>query len=65
MELGSGAGLVGVCLARATCSTIVLTDGNIQALENCTKNLAHNAIDFTYHSFKEDVSVTPGLVRTI
>jgi predicted nicotinamide N-methyase len=44
LELGCGAGLVGVALHRAGASQVVCTDGNLQTLDNCRANLELNAV---------------------
>lgn len=45
VELGCGAGLVGVCLRRAGAQPVLLTDGNEAALANCSRNLKQNGAD--------------------
>ncbi len=42
MELGAGAGIVGVALARVGAGQVVCTDGDAQALDNCVHNLTNN-----------------------
>ncbi|KAM3343968.1 protein-lysine N-methyltransferase EEF2KMT isoform X1 [Capsicum galapagoense] len=42
LEVGSGVGLVGVCLAQANCSKVTLTDGNLSTLSNMKLNLELN-----------------------
>eukprot|EP00897_Mesotaenium_endlicherianum_P000895 jgi/Mesen1/10806/ME000092S10290 len=42
LELGSGSGLVGACLARLCPKKVVLTDGNLEALHNLSHNLTIN-----------------------
>ncbi|GMH44891.1 hypothetical protein BSKO_12848 [Bryopsis sp. KO-2023] len=61
VELGSGAGLVGICLDRVGCSTSVLTDGNIEALQNCRTNLDLNGVRNGWHETKEGLELQPDL----
>lgn len=42
LELGCGAGVVGVALSRACAAVVQLTDGNAAAVGNCKHNLAIN-----------------------
>ena len=42
LELGCGAGVVGVALFRVGTAVLHLTDGNAAAVENCRHNLAIN-----------------------
>ena len=42
LELGCGAGLLGVILHRADAAAVCLTDGDAQALHNCRHNLHIN-----------------------
>ncbi|XP_039114824.1 putative uncharacterized protein DDB_G0277003 isoform X1 [Dioscorea cayenensis subsp. rotundata] len=42
LEVGSGVGLVGVCLAYAGASKVVLTDGDVSTLANMEHNLELN-----------------------
>ena len=42
LELGCGSGLVGICLHRVGATQITLTDGNVQTLGNCQRNLDIN-----------------------
>ncbi|XP_024519203.1 protein-lysine N-methyltransferase EEF2KMT isoform X3 [Selaginella moellendorffii] len=44
LELGSGAGLVGVCLARQQPFELVLTDGDLSTFANLRHNLEINGI---------------------
>ncbi len=43
-ELGSGAGLLGICLHRMGVQSLLLTDGDAQSLSNCRHNLSLNRI---------------------
>lgn len=45
IELGCGTGMVGVALARAGASPLLLTDGNAEAVGNCRRNLALNGVE--------------------
>lgn len=45
IELGCGTGVVGVALARAGASPLLLTDGNAEAVANCCRNLALNGVE--------------------
>ncbi|CAD7695028.1 unnamed protein product [Ostreobium quekettii] len=47
LELGSGTGLVAVCLARVGARLAILTDGQQKAVENCRHNLNLNGIKHT------------------
>ncbi|KAG2425236.1 hypothetical protein HXX76_013821 [Chlamydomonas incerta] len=42
LELGAGAGLVGVALARAGARLVAATDGSAEAVSNCAANLRLN-----------------------
>lgn len=42
MELGCGAGVVGVALSFVCAAVVQLTDGNAAAVHNCKQNLAIN-----------------------
>lgn len=42
LELGCGAGVVGVALRRTGAASVTLTDGNDAAVENCKHNLDIN-----------------------
>lgn len=44
MELGAGAGLVGVCLHRVGAGSVLLTDRDAQTLRNCRRNLEENGV---------------------
>lgn len=55
---------MGVCLARAACSSVILTDGDSETLENCIKNLSVNGIEFSYHPSRKELPVVPGQVRS-
>lgn len=44
LEVGCGAGMVGVALHRACARHIILTDGNPEAVANCRRNLALNGV---------------------
>jgi len=44
LELGAGAGMVGVCLARLAAAKIVLTDGDLATLANLRHNLQVNGV---------------------
>ncbi|KAK4344971.1 hypothetical protein RND71_035147 [Anisodus tanguticus] len=54
LEVGSGVGLVGVCLAQANCSKVILTDGDLSTLANMKLNLELNqlATDILGHTQK-------------
>lgn len=54
LEVGSGVGLVGVCLAQANCSKVTLTDGDLSTLANMKLNLElnHLATDVLGHAQK-------------
>ncbi|XP_060204100.1 uncharacterized protein LOC132632255 isoform X1 [Lycium barbarum] len=43
-QVGSGVGLVGVCLAQANCSKVILTDGDLSTLANMKLNLELNQL---------------------
>ena len=45
LELGCGAGLLGVILHRAEAAAVCLTDGDAQALHNCRHNLHINGAE--------------------
>lgn len=47
LELGCGAGVVGVALSRVCAAVVQLTDGNAAAVGNCKHNLAINFCDPT------------------
>lgn len=44
VELGAGAGLVGICLHRVGAGSVLLTDRDAQALRNCRRNLEENGV---------------------
>lgn len=64
VELGSGSGLVGVCLQRVKCSTLVLTDGNAAALQNCSENLTLNGIHSNWDDNLINRKLEKGLVSS-
>jgi predicted nicotinamide N-methyase len=41
-EVGSGVGLVGICLANARVSKVILNDGDLSSLSNMKFNLKTN-----------------------
>ncbi|KAH9312018.1 hypothetical protein KI387_027053, partial [Taxus chinensis] len=43
-EVGSGAGLVGICLVNVKASKVILTDGDLSALANLKHNLEINNV---------------------
>ncbi|KAK4723705.1 hypothetical protein R3W88_026484 [Solanum pinnatisectum] len=56
LEVGSGVGLVGVCLAQTNCSKVILTDGDLSTLANMKLNLELNqlATDMLGHTQKSN-----------
>lgn len=44
LELGCGTGLVSMCLHLSGASSVVATDGNAAAVDNCSHNFAQNDI---------------------
>jgi hypothetical protein len=44
LELGSGCGMAGVALARVAAASVVCTDGDVEALDNCLQNLRINGL---------------------
>ncbi|KAJ7523909.1 hypothetical protein O6H91_18G067700 [Diphasiastrum complanatum] len=58
LELGSGAGLVGVSLARIQASKVVLTDGDLITLSNLRHNLLINGINVAEHEIADNVKET-------
>lgn len=44
LELGCGAGVVGVCLSRAGAADVVCTDGDMETVANCRRNLEANGL---------------------
>ncbi|XP_056682433.1 uncharacterized protein [Spinacia oleracea] len=44
-EVGSGVGLLGVCLKHVTASQVILTDGDASSLENLRLNLEMNKVE--------------------
>lgn len=44
LEVGSGVGLVGICLARVKASEVILTDGDLSTLANMKLNLEMNQL---------------------
>jgi predicted nicotinamide N-methyase len=44
LELGCGAGLVGLCTVKLGAAQVVLTDGDASTIENCLYNLRLNSI---------------------
>ena len=65
MELGCGAGLVGVCLARVSVQLAVLTDGQHEALQNCTHNLRINGVKYMLHNHPGDVDIEQRMVCSL
>jgi len=45
LELGSGCGMAGVALARVSAASVLCTDGDVEALDNCFQNLRINGVD--------------------
>ncbi|XP_031276362.1 uncharacterized protein LOC116134851 isoform X1 [Pistacia vera] len=57
-EVGSGVGLVGVCLAQAKAAKVILTDGDLSTLVNLRSNLELNQLSIeTDFSENEDSNV--------
>ncbi|KAL3356089.1 hypothetical protein AABB24_016981 [Solanum stoloniferum] len=56
LEVGSGVGLVGICLAQTNCSKVILTDGDLSTLANMKLNLELNqlATDMLGHTQKSN-----------
>ncbi|KAG9149804.1 hypothetical protein Leryth_024593 [Lithospermum erythrorhizon] len=50
VEVGSGAGLVGICLRQVKASKVILTDGDLSTLANMRSNLELNKISATNDS---------------
>ncbi|GMG99695.1 hypothetical protein Nepgr_001535 [Nepenthes gracilis] len=46
-EVGSGVGLVGICLEHVKASKVIMSDGDLSSLANLKLNLALNQIDST------------------
>ena len=44
LELGSGAGLAAVCMARSSLAKLILSDGNADSLDNLKHNLQLNSV---------------------
>ena len=44
LELGCGSGMVGVALHRCGAARVILTDGNLETVANCRRNLALNGL---------------------
>lgn len=63
LELGCGAGLLGVILHRADAAAVCLTDGDAQALHNCRHNLHINGAQVCIQSLNPLASI-PGLGST-
>ncbi|KAL6139273.1 hypothetical protein ACLB2K_064550 [Fragaria x ananassa] len=62
-EVGSGVGLVGICLAHVKASKVILSDGDLSTLANMERNL-----DLNHLSIKTDMSETtedPNMVKCI
>ena len=55
LELGCGAGVVGVALCRVCAALVHLTDGNATAVGNCKHNLAINFCNSTPESSMADI----------
>lgn len=57
LEVGSGVGLVGVSLAQANCSKVILTDGDLSTLANMKLNLELNQLapDMLGHTQKTNM----------
>ncbi|KAH7620790.1 putative Protein-lysine N-methyltransferase EEF2KMT [Nannochloris sp. 'desiccata'] len=45
LELGSRCGMAGVALARVSAASVLCTDGDVEALENCRQNLRINGLE--------------------
>ena len=52
LELGSGVGMAGVALARAGAANVLCTDGDLETLENCERNLRINGVFKSSEEFK-------------
>ncbi|GLJ07192.1 hypothetical protein SUGI_0061190 [Cryptomeria japonica] len=52
-EIGSGAGLVGICLANVKASKVILSDGDLSALANLKHNLEINLVVMTEKTEQE------------
>ncbi|GJP85784.1 hypothetical protein CLOP_g15883 [Closterium sp. NIES-67] len=59
LELGSGCGLLGLCLAPLPLSKLILTDASSESLANLCANLTINGLQFT-----SDAAVSPPLSAT-
>lgn len=44
LEIGCGAGVVGVCLGRVGAKSVTCTDGDMRTVENCRRNMVANNI---------------------
>lgn len=44
LELGAGVGMTGVALARAGAAHVLCTDGDLEAVENCERNMRLNGV---------------------
>ncbi|XP_004305017.1 PREDICTED: branched-chain-amino-acid aminotransferase-like protein 2-like [Fragaria vesca subsp. vesca] len=62
-EVGSGVGLVGICLAHVKASKVILSDGDLSTLANMKRNL-----DLNHLTVETDMSETtedPNMVRLV
>ncbi|XP_057503568.1 protein-lysine N-methyltransferase EFM3 [Actinidia eriantha] len=63
-EVGSGVGLVGICLAHVKASKVMLSDGDLSSLENLKRNLELNQLS-TRTDLSERSTEDPDLVQCI
>ncbi|CAH9073607.1 unnamed protein product [Cuscuta epithymum] len=62
-EVGSGVGLVGICLAHVKASKVILSDGDLSTLANMKLNLESNKITARNHSLGH--TVDPNTVQCL
>ncbi|KAA8545076.1 hypothetical protein F0562_019825 [Nyssa sinensis] len=63
-EVGSGVGLVGICLAHVKASKVILSDGDLSSLANMKLNLELNQLR-TRTDFPERATQNPNTVQSI
>jgi predicted nicotinamide N-methyase len=65
LELGSGCGMAGVALARVSAASVLCTDGDVEALDNCLQNLRINGLEVAGETPKEQTTVAADAEATL
>ncbi|CAN8265375.1 unnamed protein product [Cochlearia groenlandica] len=64
-EVGSGVGLVGICLAHVQAKKVILTDGDLLTLSNMKLNLERNHLNYDNEFLKQHVEAQSTRVKCL